>query len=124
MLNVGNELVDVLMFGVNIRALQRSWQKTGLPILVVFDGQAAGAHRDESRQILILRPQSVEHPRAETRTRLDTVSTIHQHQRWFVVGHLGIHRPNDGDIISMLSRSGEQLADRQTGLAVSLKLEW
>ena len=53
--DVLDELLDLAMLRVHEGALKRAGQKTCLPILGILDRHAAGAHGDESRQVLILR---------------------------------------------------------------------
>ena len=44
-----NEFVDRFVFGVDVRPLEYSRQKTGLPILLFLNGVSARAHGDEGR---------------------------------------------------------------------------
>ena len=41
-----------------------------------------------------------------------------------MIGDVCMHRSNDTKVICMLSCFGKKLADLQTGLAISIKLEW
>ena len=93
------------MLRVDERALERAGQKARLPVLGVLDRVAAGAHRDEAGQVLILGAQAVQHPRADARPRLHRVAAVHQHQRRLVIRHLGVHRADHGDVVGVLRRS-------------------
>ena len=98
-------------------------RKRGLPVLRLGDRVAAGAHDDEAGQVLVLGPEPVEHPRPDARPRLAGVAAVHQHQRGFMVRHVGVHRPDHADVVDALGRLREQLADLDAALAVLLELE-
>ena len=99
--NVFDELLDFAMLGIDKCPLKYARQESRLPIFSIFDRVTIGAHRYEARQVLILHPQSVEHPSTDTGTRLHGIPTIHQHQRRFVVWNLRIHRPDDRDVVNV-----------------------
>ena len=94
-----------------------------MPVLRVLDRQAVGAHGHEAGQVLILRAQPVHHPGADAGTRLHGVAAVHQHQRRLVVGHLGVHRADDRNVVGMGRGLGEDFADLQAALSVLLELE-
>ena len=41
-----------------------------------------------------------------------------------MVGHVGLHRPNDAQVVDVLGEAREDFADLDARLAVLLKLEW
>ena len=118
-----DELVDLRVLRVDERPLIHAGQEAVLPVLRVLDGVAAGTHRDEAGQVLVLRAEAVEQPRAEAGPRLHGVAAVHQHERRLVVGHLRIHRAHHRDVIGELRGLREDLADFEAALAVGLELE-
>ncbi len=123
MRDVLDQLRQVLMLRIDERPLKRSRQKARLPVFGVLDRKAAGAHRDEAGEVLVLGPQAVQDPGPDARPGLHRVAAVHQHQRRLVIGHLGVHRADDGDVVDVLSRAGENLAHLDPAFAVLLKLE-
>src|SRR5216117_961903 len=96
-----DQLLDLAILRVDESPLKNSRQESGLPVFGVLDWHPAGAHGYEAGEILVLGPQTIKHPRADARTRLDAVAAIHQHERRFMVGHLRIHRANHRNIVRM-----------------------
>ena len=122
--DVLDELGHVGMLGVDVRALERAGQEPRPPVLDAHDRQPAGAHGDEAGQVLILRAQAVGDPRAHAGPGLPPLAAVHQHQRRLMIGHVGVHRADDAEVVGVRTGgSGEQLADLQTALPVPAKLE-
>ena len=67
--NVGNELGDVRVLGVQMCALVGAGQKRAAPVARGHDGIAAGTHHNEARQVFVLCAEPVIHPRAKARSR-------------------------------------------------------
>ena len=75
--NILDQLFDLPILRIDECALENTRKKSGLPVFGILDGQPARAHSDESREVLILRPQAVEHPGAEARPGLHRVAAVH-----------------------------------------------
>ena len=60
--NVLDELFDLGVLRVDVGALINARKEAALPVLRFLDGIAAGAHRDEAGQILVLSAQTVGDP--------------------------------------------------------------
>ena len=69
--DIFNQTSQFVVLRVDVGALINTGKKSGLPILVVFDRQSAGTHRDESRQVLIFAAEPVQHPGTHARPCLD-----------------------------------------------------
>ena len=50
---------------VDVSSLINAGQKRRLPVLRLGDREPAGAHHDETGQVLVLRAEAVEHPGAD-----------------------------------------------------------
>ena len=103
--DVLDQLVDLGVLGVDVRALIGARQKRDSPVLRGHDRIAAGAHGDEAGQVLILRAQAVGDPGAKAGPRQPAVAAVHQHQRRLVVGHVGVHRADDAQVVDVLRPS-------------------
>ena len=57
-----DKFVNGLVLGIDKRAFVNARQERGAPVVRTLDGMSAWAHRNESRQILILRSQTVGQP--------------------------------------------------------------
>ena len=106
--NILDQLFDVGVLRVDVRALKHARQKTGLPVLRFLNRIAAGAHRHEGRQILILGPQAVRDPGAHAGANQPSFAAIHQQQRRLVIRHVGLHRPHDGNVVDALAARVEK----------------
>jgi hypothetical protein len=114
---------QLLVLGVDEGPLERAGQEGRLPVLGILDRKAAGAHGEKARQVLVLGPQAIQHPGADAGPRLDRVAAVHEHQRRFVVGHLGVHRADDGDVVDVGGGLREDLAHLDAAFTVFLELE-
>ncbi len=119
-----DELLDRRVLGVDVRALENTWQKTGLPVLRFLDRVAVGAHGNKRRQVLVFAAQSVTQPRAEARPNLPGIAAVHEHQRRLVIGHVGMHRTDHRDLVDRLGRAGKKVADLDPALAIAAEFEW
>ena len=117
-LDVRDQLLDLAVPAVDVGALEDAGQERRLPVLRLGDREPAGAHHDEARQVLVLRPQAVEHPRADARPRLPRLAAVHQHQRRLMIGDVGVHRADHADLVDHLGGVREQVADLDAVLAV------
>ena len=82
---------------------------------------AAGAHDDKPGQILVLAAEPVRHPRAHAGPDQPGLPTIHQHERRFVIGHVGMHRTDHRNVIDAFRCVRENLTDFRAALAVPLE---
>src|SRR5579859_3436400 len=121
--DVLDQLLDLRVLGIDVSSLINSRQKTRLPVLRFLDGIAAGAHRDESRQVLVVRTQAVGDPGTHAGADLTRVPAIHQHQRRLVIGNIGVHRADHANIINALGHVGKNLADLDSALGEFFELE-
>ena len=110
-----------VVWRVDVRPLVGARQKRRLPVLRFLNRIAAGAHGDETGQILIFAAQAVSDPRAETGPNLPGLAAVHKHERGLVVGHVGMHRANDGNVVDVPGNVGEYLADFDAALAMFLE---
>ena len=78
-------------------------------------------HGDEAGQILVLRPQPIHQPGAQTRADQPRVAAIHQQQRRLVVGHVGVHGADHAQVIGAGRQMRKDVADLDAALAVLLK---
>ena len=106
--DVLDELVDLGVLRVDVRSLIDARQKRRLPVLRLLNRIAAGDHRDEAGQILVLGPQAVGEPRAHAGPHQPRLAAVHQQQRRLVIGHVGVHRADDGDVVDVLGRVRER----------------
>ena len=109
--DVLDQLVDVGVPGVDVGALVDARQERRLPVLRLLDRVAAGAHGDEAGQVLVLAAQAVGHPRTHARPRQPGLAAVHQQQRRLVVGHVGVHRADDAQVVGALGDVREDVAD-------------
>ncbi len=121
--DVRDQLLDLGVLAVDVRSLKDPRQKGRLPVLRLGDREPAGAHHDETGQVLVLRTQAVEHPGADARPRLPRFAAVHQHQRRLMIGDVGVHRADHADVVDHPGRVREQVADFDPALAVLLELE-
>ena len=122
-LDVLDQLFDFLVLSVDVGALVNSRQKCALPVLRFLDRITAGAHRDESGQILVHGAEAVSHPRTHARARQPRIAAIHQQQRRLVIRHIRVHRANHRDVVDVLGDVRKQFAHLDAALAVLLELE-
>ncbi len=88
---------------VDVRALEDAGQEAVAPELRA-DDREAGAHRHEAGQVLVLGAQAVEQPRSHARPNRLHVAAGHHQQRRLMVGHVGVHRADDAQVVGMLAR--------------------
>ena len=106
-----DEPLHVAVLRIDERSLEHAGQEGRLPVLGVLDGQAAGAQRDEARQVLVLGTEPIQRPGSEAGPWLHAVAAIHEHERRLVIGHLRVHGADDGDVVGMGGGAGEEFAD-------------
>ena len=123
MADVLNQIGRIALLRVDIRPLERTRQKGTSPVLRLLDRVATGTHRYEPRKVLVFTAQRVRHPRAGGRPDEPRVAAVHEHQRGFVVGHVGVHRSHDEQAVGMPGHRRKQLAHLQAALAVPRKPE-
>ena len=88
----------------------------------LLPGLALRREHDEARQLLRLRAQSVEQPRAHARTALDDRAGVHERMRRVVVDLLGLHRANHTHLVRHALKMGKEIGDFDPGLSALLKL--
>ncbi len=116
--DVLDELLDPRVLRVDVSALENSRQETGLPVLRFLNRIAARTHHDETRQVLVLGAQTISDPGTHARPDQPRFAAVHQQQRRFVIGNVGVHRPNDRDVVHTFADAGKNLADFDAALAV------
>jgi len=118
-----DELLDLLMFTVDKGPLEGSGKKAGLPVLCTLDRIAPGRHRDEGRQVGILRSQSVGHPRSHAGTTEDGIPAIHEHEGRLVVGQFRLHGADDRNLVHVFRDPWKYAAHLDPTLPMSLELK-
>ena len=113
-----DEVLDAGLLCVDIGALEGPRQKGAPPVFGVLDRIAAGAHRHEAGEILVLGAQAIGHPRAGRRPDQPRIAAVHQHQRRLVVGNVGMHRPHDEQPVGVAGHVGKEVAHLEAALAV------
>src|SRR5215472_3004106 len=78
--NVADELVELGVLRVDVGALVDAGQETGLPVLRLLYGIAAGAHGDEAGEVLIFRAEAVGDPGAEAGADEAGFAAVHQEE--------------------------------------------
>ena len=99
--NVLEQFFHVRILCVDVSSLACSRQKCRTPVACRNNRVATGAHSQKSRQVLVLCSQSVSEPGTETRSRQTCFATVHEHERWFVIRHLGLHRTNHCHVVNV-----------------------
>ncbi len=122
-LDVLDQLLDGRVLAVDVGSLVRAGQKGRTPVLGPFDRIAAGAHGDEAGQVLVFGAQAERGPRSQAGTRHPRFAAVHQHQRRFVVRHVGMHRTDHGNVVDVPGCLGKQFADLDAAGTVLLELE-
>ena len=79
--NVLDQLLDLRVLRVDVRAFVDAGQESGLPVLRLLNRVAVRAHRDERRQVLVFAAQAVAEPGAEAGPNLPGVAAVHEQQR-------------------------------------------
>ena len=95
---------------IDVCALKNAGQKTVAPQLRPHDRLTRTQH-DKAGKVLIFRAQSVQQPRTHRGSSRLSFTTVHHQQRRFVVGNVGVHRPNDADVINAFADVRKQVAD-------------
>ena len=121
-LDVLNQLIDLLLVGVHVGALEHAGQKRALPVLLTLQGPPR-RHAHERGQILILRSQPVSRPRAEARTDEPVAAGVDEHHRVLVARRGRVGRANHRHLINVLGDVREDVAHLDAALPVLLKLE-
>ena len=73
-------------------------------------GIAAGAHRDEAGQVLVLGAEAVGDPAPHARADQPRFAAVHQQERRLVIRHVRVHRADDADVVDVLRGVGEQIS--------------
>ncbi len=107
------------MLGIDVGSLIGARQKGRPPVLGCHDRIAPRTHGDEAGQVLVFRAQAVSDPGSHAGALQAAVAAVHQHERWLVIGHVGIHRADDAQVVDMLSRrAGEEITHFDAALAI------
>ncbi len=122
-LNVGDELVNLLVLCINVCPLIGSGQESGLPVLGFLDWVSSRAHRDKSRRVLIFCSQSIACPGANTWSDKSGFSAVHQEQGRFVVRNICVHGADHAKLISGFGYVREKFADLQPAFAMPTEFE-
>ncbi len=89
--DVLDQLLQFPVLRVNERPLIDSGKEARLPVLGILDRNPLGHIAMNPGEIPVLGPEPVHDPGSDARPRLHGVAAVHQHQRRFVIGHLGVH---------------------------------
>ena len=81
----------------------------------------AGVQHDERRQVLVGATEAVGEPGAEGGLARDHVARVREHVRRLVVDRLGVHRPDDRDVIHHLGGVRQDLGHPGARLAMLLE---
>jgi hypothetical protein len=108
---------------VQIGALKPTGQEGGAPVVGTFDRHAARTHRDIGGQVFVFAAEAIGDPSAHGRPCEPAIAAIHEHQRGFVVRHVGVHRADDAEVVGVFGGMAEKFADFEAGLAVAVKGE-
>ena len=81
-----------------------------------------GADHHEGRQVLVLRPQAVDEPRAEARPREGLLARVHLEGRPGVVDVVGDHRADHAEVVDVRRQVRQELAHLGPALAVFREL--
>jgi hypothetical protein len=73
---------------------------------------------DEPGQILALTPQAISQPGSHAGAALQATSRMKEVVRIGVLGKIGRHRSDNGQVINMLGHAREQVADRNSRFAI------
>ena len=115
---------DVRMPGVDIGSLVSARQKPRPPVLGAAVARvSAGTHGDKPGEVLVLTAQTIGHPGPETGPDQPRVSAVHQQDRRYMVGHVGLHGTDHRDVVDALPDVGKNLTDFDPALTVALELE-
>ncbi len=118
-----DELFELGMFGIDVGALVDAGEEAALPVLGFLDGVTAGAHGDEAGEVLVFGAEAVGDPGSEAGSGEAGFSAIHEEEGGFVVGDIGVHGADDGEVIGAFADVGEEFTDLEAGLAVALEGE-
>ena len=119
-----NQLLDLLVGSIHVHTLVDARQEYGTPVVRSLDRMSAGAHRNESGQVPILRAQPIRQPGTEAGPGQRVVAAVHQHERWLVVWHIRLHRAHHAQVIRVLAEMRKHVTDRDAALPVANELEW
>src|SRR5689334_8948532 len=86
--------------------------------------RCALAERDKRRQILILGPQRVTHPRADRREAGKSAAGDERELRRRVIDPVGGHRPDERYFVYHLLEVRQEIGDLPPALAALLELPW
>ena len=111
----------------DLHALKLAGQDAGRPLARGNRLHAAAAagrdHDHEARQVLRLRSEAVEQPRAEARPARQDRPVVHDLVRRVVVDLLAVHRADDAQLVGHAADVREDLRHLLPGLAVPLERE-
>ena len=93
----------------------------GVHRLAGFDRAPRVGHHDVRRERPALRPEAVEDPRPDTRETGGHPAGEQFILRGGMDDHVGVARPNDGEVVDAFGRQGEEVGDVDTGLAILAK---
>ena len=108
--------------GVNERALMDGRQVTVAKDVDAAQRDPAAANDDKARQVAVLGPQPVRHPRAQRREAGEGLSAVVIEVRLGVLHELDGHRADDGQAVGLPADVREQVADRNAAFTVMVEL--
>ena len=120
--DVANHLLGIEIGVVDVHSLEDAGEEAVAPELRP-DHRLAGAEHHEAGQVLVVGPQSVREPRPHRGACRLRLARVHHQQRGFVVRQVGVHRPDDTQLVDLLRDVRKQLAHVDARFAVFLELE-
>src|SRR5437660_4291276 len=101
-----------------LHSLVNTGQEAGTPQLFAPIRRLSPREQyDESRQILILRAQSVEHPRTERSITEARIARVHQQLRGRVIELVGTHGLDEANVVNVLFQMRQAVGNPLTALS-------
>lgn len=112
---------DGSVSGVKDRALVGGGKVAGIEVIETAGRNEPSVEDDESREVLVVGAEAVADPGSHTGTSLQTGTGVEKVVRRGVLGKLGSHRFDEGEVVGNLGDMREKVAHPGTGFAVLLE---
>ena len=123
-LQVSQDRIGFHRSDIHIRTGVGAGEKRVAPVGEFATRLRSRTHGHEARQVLVLRPQSVDQPRSEARSGGLEVSQVHHQDRPGMFGDVGVHRMDEAQFVDVLADMREQVADPFARFTVLPETEW
>ena len=80
--------------------------------------RSSGSHHDERRQVLVLGSEAVREPRSDARSPSQLRTGLEEGHRGIVIDRLGVHRPDERELVGNPRSVRQQLAHPSAGFPV------